>query len=82
MPAYFAYFGYGHSGRLSPGAEAPAAVVHQYPVAPATAEAVVAAVREGRRECPLPSEAVGLADALAAGAYRQLAQLVSGPGAE
>ena len=32
-------------------AQAPVAVVQRHPVAPATAEAVVAAVREGRREC-------------------------------
>src|SRR5690606_27496649 len=57
-------------------AEAPAAVVHQYPVAPATVEAVAAAVRDGRRDCPLPEQAVGLAQARAAGAYRQLAALV------
>ena len=63
-------------------AEAPAAVVHQYPVAPATADAVVAAVREGLRDCPLPPQAVGLEEALAAGAYRQLARLLSGPDAD
>ncbi len=35
-------------------AEAPAAVVHRFPVSPAAPESVVAAVAEGRRECPIP----------------------------
>ena len=60
-------------------AEAPAAVVHQYPVAPATLAAIDAAVRGGLRECPSPPQAVALEQALANGAYRVLAQLLAEP---
>jgi len=35
-------------------AQAPVAVVHQHPLAPATAELVQAAVAAGQRDCPLP----------------------------
>ncbi len=35
-------------------AQAPVAVVHQYPVAPATVDAVAAAVAAGARDCPTP----------------------------
>ena len=60
-------------------AEAPAAVVHQYPVAPATVEAIDEAVRGNRRECPLPPQAVTLDRALAEGAYAALRRLVAAP---
>jgi formate dehydrogenase len=60
-------------------AEAPAVVVHQYPVAPATLEKVDAAVRSGLRECPIPEQAIAFADALEGGAYRMLRQLAAGP---
>jgi formate dehydrogenase len=60
-------------------AEAPAAVVHQYPVAPASVAAIDQAVRAGQRECPLPPEAVTLQQAMAEGSYDTLQGLVAGP---
>jgi formate dehydrogenase len=60
-------------------AEAPAAVVHQYPVAPASVAAIDEAVRAGKRDCPLPPQAVTLQQALADGAYATLRALVAEP---
>ncbi len=60
-------------------AEAPAAVVQRYPVAPATVEAIDAAVRGGLRECPIPPVAVPLEQALAEGGYASLRALVAEP---
>ena len=60
-------------------AEAPAAVVHQYPVAPASVEAIDEAIRENRRECPLPPQAAGFVQARAQGAYDTLRKLVGEP---
>ncbi len=60
-------------------AEAPAAVVHQFPVAPATLEAVDEAVLGRLRECPVPAEAIRLEAALADGAYGTLRQLLFAP---
>jgi len=58
-------------------AEAPVAVVHRYPVERATAEAVVRAVQEGGRECPVP-EAIGYAAYRAGGGYRLIADCLAG----
>ncbi len=60
-------------------AEAPAAVVHQYPIAPATVQAIDEAVRNDRRECPLPADAVTLEQAVADGTYGALRKLVAEP---
>ncbi|MCU0968622.1 MAG: NAD(P)H-dependent oxidoreductase subunit E [Rubrivivax sp.] len=56
---------------------APVAVVHQHPVAPATADGVRAAVREGRSAAPAVP-ALGLDGYVAAGGYRLLRELVEG----
>ena len=58
-------------------AQAPAAVVDRYPVAPATLESLRAAVDAGLRECA-PPPVPDLAVALAAGAYAQLRRCLSG----
>ena len=55
--------------------QAPVAVVDQFPVAGATAEAVVAAVRDERRSCPVPS--VSIEQSLQEGAYQTLARLLA-----
>jgi len=58
-------------------AEAPVAVVGRRPVAPATVQAVAAAVDDGRRECPLPA-AQDYDAYRAAGGYAQLARVLDG----
>ena len=60
-------------------AEAPAVLVHQYPVAPATLASVDASVRAGLRECPIPEQAVALEQAFADGAYQTLTRLLAAP---
>jgi len=60
-------------------AEAPVAVVHQYPVAPATVQSVDAAVRGGLRQCPAPPDAMRLEAAVADGAYSTLRRLLAAP---
>ena len=60
-------------------AEAPAVVVHQYPVAPATLAKVDEAVRSGLRDCPVPEQAIALAQALDDGTYGVLQTLLAGP---
>lgn len=58
-------------------AAAPVAVVGTYPVERATGEAVVEAVRDGRRVCPVP-EAIDLPAYRAGGGYALLARVRSG----
>jgi formate dehydrogenase beta subunit len=58
-------------------AQAPAAVVDRFPVAPATIDAVLAAVDAGQRDCPEP-DVPPLAQALADGAYAQLLRCLRG----
>jgi formate dehydrogenase len=58
-------------------AQAPAAVVHRFPVAPATLAAVVDAVHAGRRECPVP-DAQGFDAYRAQGGYGVLASCLNG----
>ncbi|HZH05736.1 MAG TPA: NADH-ubiquinone oxidoreductase-F iron-sulfur binding region domain-containing protein [Lautropia sp.] len=60
-------------------AEAPAVVVHQYPIAPATVQAVDEAVRGNRRDCPLPPDALRLESAMAEGGYAVLRKLLAAP---
>ncbi len=60
-------------------AEAPVVVVHQYPLAPATVESVIAAVGGGLRDCPVPAQAVTLDRALCGGAYQVLGRLLAQP---
>ena len=57
--------------------QAPAAVVHQHPLAHATPQAVQAAVQAGLRHAPLPP-AIGLADYVAGGGYTLLRELHGG----
>jgi formate dehydrogenase beta subunit len=58
-------------------AEAPAVVVDRYPVAPATADAVVEAVRRGDRTCPAP-DAPGFDAYRAQGGWETLAACLRG----
>jgi NADH:ubiquinone oxidoreductase subunit F (NADH-binding)/NADH:ubiquinone oxidoreductase subunit E len=58
-------------------AQAPVAVVDRHPVAPATVDAVVAALAAGRRECEAPA-VEPLAACVAGGGYAQLLRCLGG----
>jgi len=57
--------------------QAPAVAVHQYPLARASADDVLAAVRDGRRQA-MPAAAISLADYQAQGGYALLRDCVEG----
>ncbi len=67
-------------------AQAPAAVVGQRPVAPASVERIEAAIADGQRNCPVPDPSVGgiaghgdYETYRANGGYRQLARVLAQP---